>query len=267
MPFTETDWYDTPRYYDLVFDSSTAVEADFLEDAQAWYGRTRGRRVLEPACGSGRLVLELARRGWKVTGFDRSAAMLAYARERLDGEGLEARLDERRMESFRYREGFFDLAHCLVSTFKYLLDEGSARSHLECVARALKPGGIYVLGFHLSEYGTTSRARERWVVEEGSCRVVCNIQSWPPDRKQRREEVRSRLVVSEEGRERRSETNWSFRTYDARQVRRLFRSVPALELVAVHDFNHNLDETIELDGSQLDCVFILRRVTPARVVR
>lgn len=261
MAWTELDWYDTPRYYDLVFDADTAKEADFLESAQACYGRTRGRRVLEPACGSGRLVLELARRGWSVTGFDLSRPMLEFARARLDAAGLSARLDERRLESFRYRAGSFDLAHCLVSTFKYLLDEEGARGHLECVARALKPGGLYVLGFHLSEYDTTSRARERWVIEEEGCRVVCNIQSWPPDRRRRLEAVRSRLTVTEGGEERRSETSWQFRTYDAREVRRLFRSVPALELVAVHDFNHDIEETIPFDGEQLDCVFVLRRVS------
>jgi len=88
---------------------------------------------------------------------------------------------------------------------------------------------------------------------------VCNIQSWPPDRRRRAERVRSRLVVNERGREKRSETEWTFRTYDARQVRRLFRSVPALELVAVHDMVYDIDWTRELDDTQLDCVFVLRR--------
>ena len=46
--------------------------------------------------------------------------------------------------------GTFDLAHCLVSTFKYLLTEAAARAHLRSVARALRPGGVYALGFHLS---------------------------------------------------------------------------------------------------------------------
>ena len=160
------------------------------------------------------------------------------------------------MESFRYAKPF-DLAHCLISTFKYLLDEKNARSHLKCVARSLKRGGIYILGFHLSDYDTTSRSRERWVIEKEGTKVVCNIQSWPPDR--RREKVRSRLVIEDGGEELRSETNWWFRAYDAAQVKRLFRSVPAFELVAVHDFTYDLEYEMELDDSQLDCVFVLRK--------
>jgi SAM-dependent methyltransferase len=203
-------------------------------------------------------VAELARRGWSVEGFDLSEPMLDFARQRLARRRLPARLANRRLEAPGYPRRF-DLAHCLVSTFKYVLDEGGARSHLQGVADALRPGGIYVLGFHLSEYASQSRLRERWVVERRGTRVVCNIQSWPPDRRRRLERVRSRLVVHERGRELRSESEWLFRTYDARQVKRLLRTVPELELVAVHDFVYDMNWTRELDDEQLDCLCILRR--------
>jgi SAM-dependent methyltransferase len=264
MSWQTIDWYDTPRYYDLIFDADTKKEADFLEAALEHYGETRGKRVLEPACGSGRLVIELARRGYDVSGYDLSEPMLDYARARLDEQrsnsqdSRKVRLEVGALESFEPR-GRYDLAHCLVSTFKYVRDEAGARSHLEHVAAALKPGGIYVLGFHLSEYDSTKRVRERWTAGDDSCEVVCNIQSWPPERKLRRERIRSRLVVDEAGSELRSETEWWFRTYDAAQVKRLFKSVPALELLAVHDFGYELDFTRQLDDSQLDCLFILRR--------
>lgn len=260
--FDTLDWYDTPRYYDLVFDPDTLREADFLDAAFERHGRTRGgrRRILEPACGSGRLVCEMARRGWEVTGSDLNENMLAYARERLGGAGLEARLSREDMADFRVR-GRFELAHCFVSTFKYLLGAAEARSHLECVARALTPGGVYVLGLHLSDYSTTTRARERWVVERDGVRVVCNIQSWPPDPTTRTERVRSRLTVEENGTIRRSETSWDFRTYDCAQLRRLLRSVPALEHVATHDFGYRIDEPSELSDDCFDVVLILRKRT------
>lgn len=256
--FEALDWYETPRWYDLIFDEGTQREADFLEQALAVYGSARGRRVLEPACGSGRLVLELARRGWSVTGFDASEAMLDHARVRLAETGLAARLDLGRLEEFSYR-GRFDLIHCLVSTFKYVLDGPGTESHLACVTRALKPGGIYVLGLHLSDYGCQSKLRERWVAEENGVRVVCNTQTWPADRRRRTEHIRTRLAVTESGRERRTETNWEFRTYDARQLRRLLATAPELELVAVHDFHYELEWTRELDDEQLDTLLVLRR--------
>jgi len=256
--YEELDWYDVPQYYDLVFEEDTEREADFLEHMNEVYGRSRGRRLLEPACGAGRLVEAMAKRAWKVQGFDLSRPMLDHARARLDRAGLGAHLFDAPMQDFRVR-GKIDIAHCLVSTFKYLLTEDDARAHLECVADCLAPGGLYVLGFHLSEYGIEQRTRERWVARSQDTHVICNIQSWPPDRRTRLERVRSRLRVTEAGNERRTETHWDFRSYDAAQVRRLLRSVPALEHLATYDFTYDVDAPRELDDTQLDVLLILRK--------
>ena len=51
-------WYDYPQYYDLAFRSETPMEADFLEGAGRKYCVFPVRRMLEPACGTGRLVAE-----------------------------------------------------------------------------------------------------------------------------------------------------------------------------------------------------------------
>ncbi len=256
--FDRIDWYDTPLYYDIVFEEDTRTEGLFLEAVSDLYGTSRGRRVLAPACGSGRLLEEMAARGWRVTGFDLSAPMLAFAKKRLARRKLAATLFEARMQDFRTR-GKFDLAHCLVSTFKYLLTEKDARAHLKSVARALAPGGIYVLGFHLTQYGYEKRARERWVGRRGATKVTCNIQSWPADTAARTERVRSRVVVEERGQTRRHETEWTFRTYDASEVHALLAAVPELELVATYDFSYDLAAERDLTDDQLDNVLILRR--------
>ena len=256
--FKSADWYDTPQYYDIVFGVDTVIECDFLERMRDWYGQSRGKRVLEPACGSGRLVEEMARRGYAVTGFDRSEPMVQYARARLVCHGLRAPLHICELDEFDYRRSF-DLAHCLVSTFKYLRSERSARSHLQCVASSLKRGGVYVLGFHLSQYGSVSKTRERWVAARDGTKVTCNSQFWPPVASRRAERARARLTIEERGRTRRMETNWLFRTYDAAQVRRLLRSVPVLEHVATYDFTYDVGKRRDLSDDQLDVVLILRR--------
>ena len=262
--FETLDWYETPVYYDIVFDEDTRLEADFLERVAERYGKTRGRAVLEPACGSGRLVAEMAGRGWRVHGSDLSAASLAYARERLEDSGLRAKLEVADMSKLAPAgrvapENLFDLAHCLVSTFKYLSSERAARAHLRAVAKALKPGGIYVLGFHLSEYEDTTKSRERWVCERDGVHVVCNIQSWPADAESRTEKMRSRLVVRQGDEERRTETHWVFRTYDVSEAHALIAAVPALEHLATFDFTYDLESEQTLEGPHLDKVLILRR--------
>jgi SAM-dependent methyltransferase len=253
------DWYDLPRLYDVVFDVGTRQEADFLEGAARAYGRTESRRALEPACGTGRLVAELARRGWTVRGFDRNRKMLAYARRRLESAGRKASLAVGDMARFDVAQRY-DLAHCLVSTFKYLLDEDSARSHLECVARALEPGGVYVLGLHLSDYDRVADERERWVERRGGSTVTSDMRIGPPDRRTRLEAVRNRLTEKTAREERHYESRWDFRTYSAREVESLLRSVPALELVAVHDFDYLLERPRKLRDDRLDKVLVLKRV-------
>lgn len=256
--YAAMDWYDTPQYYDIVFDTDTAKEADFLEALARRYGSPGQRTVLEPACGSGRLVAEMARRGWQAAGFDRNSAMLRYARARLRAERLRARLWQDDMCAFRAPRRYA-LAHCLVTTFKYILSEAGARAHLQRVARALQPGGLYVLGFHLTEYGRRSLSRERWDVRRGGTRVISNLQIWPADRRRRRERVRCRLQVHENGVRRHGETSWQFRTYDAVQVRRLLCHVPEFEHVATYDFDYRADRPQFFPGRRLDVILVLRR--------
>lgn len=257
----EKDWYDTPLYYDIIFDAETPKDGTFLE---AVYERHRegrgGRRLLEPACGSGRLVSEMSWRGWKVSGFDLSQPMLDFAADRLARQGRKAVLWQDRMESFSLPKGQrFDLAHCLVSTFKYLHTETHAAAHLQRVAAALRPGGIYVLGIHLMDYSRTTCEHERWVAQRDGVRVVCNTRGWPADKARRLEDVRTRLRITRSGATHTQETRWQFRTYNAAQVKALLRKVPAFELVACHDFTHDIRNERKLDDSYSDVELVLRR--------
>jgi SAM-dependent methyltransferase len=258
MAFRPVDWYDTPLYYDIVFDDYTRPESEFLEAVLKRHGKTRGLKVLEPACGSGRLVAALASRGFLVTGFDKNEIMLRYAKKRLSKRRLEARLFQACLERFSVR-GKFDLAHCLVSTFRYILTEEGARSHLRCVRDALKPGGLYALGVHLSDYDTDRCSRERWDRMRNGVHVVCNIHNWPADLKKRVERHRCRMMVRRNGTVHKQENIWDFRAYNARQLKATLRSVPGLAHVATYDMNYDIDSPRELRDDQLDCVLILRR--------
>lgn len=259
MPNYEAfDWYEHPLYYDIVFDTGTQSESAFLQAVHDRHVKSRGRAMLEPACGSGRLLAAMAARNFKVTGFDVSTAMLDFARERLQIECLPAKLVDAAMETFKLNSKF-DIAHCLVSTFKYIGSESTARSHLRRIANSLKVGGVYVLGLHLTDYTEEQRTRERWASSRGSIQVVCNIQCWPANKHKRTEKIRTRLVVSCLGTQRHFETHWTFRTYSLKQLRTLINSEPALEHVATYDFTHDIKKQIQFDGKQLDTVLILRR--------
>src|SRR5216684_2286550 len=144
--------YDYPQYYDVALPAYTKREADFIEAACRKYCPFDTRRFLEPACGTGRLIAGLAARGYQVTGFDLSQPAWSYMRRRLARCRLHAEIFEAEMSDFRLGRPV-DAAYCTVNTFRHLLTEQAARSHLQCITRSLRQGGIYVLGLRVLPLG------------------------------------------------------------------------------------------------------------------
>jgi demethylmenaquinone methyltransferase / 2-methoxy-6-polyprenyl-1,4-benzoquinol methylase len=98
-----------------------------------------GDTVLDVACGTGAVALELARRhGCRVVGIDQSPEMLAEGRRRVDAAGLGGRVElrEGRAEDLPFGDEAFD-----GLTFTYLLryvdDPAAAMREL---ARVVRPG-------------------------------------------------------------------------------------------------------------------------------
>lgn len=86
------NWYDHPQYFDMVFRNETAAEVAFFDQAFRRFADLPVRRLLEPGCGSGRLVAEMAARGYRVTGLDLSQAMLDYLARRLKRRRIACRV-------------------------------------------------------------------------------------------------------------------------------------------------------------------------------
>jgi SAM-dependent methyltransferase len=254
----ETLWYDQPRYYDLAFRSDTRPEADFICAACEKYLARPARRLAEPACGSGRLVAELAGRGYDMAAFDLNRPSLEYLRRRLARRRLKASVFEADMTDFRLPSPV-DAAFCTFNTFRLLLDERSARSHLQCVSDALRPGGIYILGFHLLPLDADEESTERWTERHGKTQVTTTLRVLATDRGRRVERLRVSMLVRDRGRELRFRDEFSFRMYTAAQFRRLLASVPSLELCDVYDFWYEIDNPLVLNDDREDTVFILRK--------
>ncbi len=251
-------WYALPRYYDIAFQSETPAEADFLEAAFRRYAAIEVRRVLEPACGTGRLVCALARRGYRMTGFDTSRPALEYLRRRLARQKLEAHLVQADMAHFCAPLAF-DAAYNTFDSFRHLLTEEEARRHLEAVAESLRPGGIYVLGFHLLPPDAAEECIERWTERRGPTAVTVTLRVLAADRRQRIERIRISLLVRQGAIARRYRDEFPLRLYTARQFRRLLATVPQWELCEVFDFWYEIDRPLRLTDELSDAVFILRR--------
>ncbi|NIT57732.1 MAG: methyltransferase domain-containing protein, partial [Aliifodinibius sp.] len=100
--------------------------------------------ILDLGCGIGRHTLELAHRGFTVTGVDRTQTYLNKAREKARIGGLEVEFVQADMRSFR-RTGAFEAVINLFSSFGYFENPEEDRRVVENVYDSLKPGGRFLV--------------------------------------------------------------------------------------------------------------------------
>jgi SAM-dependent methyltransferase len=164
---------DEAELYDIAFDWDLSAEA-------SWLAQRLGRSVLEPGCGSGRMLAALAAYGLEAVGIDTSEEMLALARAR----GCEVvRADMTNFDLGRRFEG----AVSVVSTVGVLEPDGFA-SHLESMARHLEPGGRYFVqqGVFAAE---GERWRSEWEAERGETKLHIVWEAIDRDRSRSRVEI------------------------------------------------------------------------------
>lgn len=139
-----------------------ALAAAPMEAAAAWraLGLKPGSRLLDLACGTGRHSLLLARRGAFVVGVDKTEAYLKEARANARGlkNCLYARGDMRRLPF----EGEFDAAMNLWTSFGYFAKPSDDLKALKGVARALKPGGLFLIDLIDFAWVKKHGTRRRW---------------------------------------------------------------------------------------------------------
>jgi SAM-dependent methyltransferase len=134
----------------------TRTEVDFLERALELH---RGERVLDIPCGFGRHSVELAARGYQVTGVDISPEMIELARKHAISAGLKIEWRTSDMRDVSW-ESEFDAVFCFGNSFGYLDPEGT-RDSIRAISRALKPGARFTFDYGMAAECILPRLRER----------------------------------------------------------------------------------------------------------
>jgi len=145
-----------------------------------------GADILDLGCGIGRHSLALARRGFQVTGVDRTVSYLEEAGKTADEEGLSVELLEDDMRSFT-RAGAFDTALSMYTSFSYFEDPEDDSQVVRNVYESLKPGGTFLIETHGKETLAKIFMERNWSEEEDGTivlqqRTVTRNWSWMVNR-------------------------------------------------------------------------------------
>ncbi len=149
-------------------------EADVVEALLAEYG---GDTVLDAGCGTGRVAIELDRRGFPVTGVDADPDMLAAAR----GKASELTWLHGDIADPDALAGTapVDLV-LLAGNVMIFLEPGTEERVVANLATRLNPGGLMVSGFSLQPGGLTVERYDE-VTAAAGLRPVARWATWDRD--------------------------------------------------------------------------------------
>ena len=193
-----------------------------------------GAKVLDLCCGVGRHSLELARRGFRVTGVDRTEAYLEQAERRARAEGLDIQFILEDMRTF-CRPDAYDAILNLFTSFGYFEDQEDDRRVTANMYRSLVPGGSLLMDLQGEEVLARIFRENNWSEEDGVLfleeRAVSQNWSW----------IENRWIIIEDGK--RKDLYLSHRLYSATELTGLlvssgFAHAEAFGDLAANPYDH-----------------------------
>lgn len=147
-------------FYEVQMASTEREDVAFYTDI----AREADGPVLEMACGTGRIYLELLRAGVDADGFDLSAGALDLLREKADDEGLDPTVWRDDMTDFSV-EREYELVVCPFNAMQHLLSVEDQLAALRTVHDALAPGGRFVFDVVVPNFELICESYGEWTTE------------------------------------------------------------------------------------------------------
>ena len=140
-------WYESlyenysHKYDKEPFVQGTAGECDFIEEE---IDRDKSLKIIDIGCGTGRHAIELAKRGYNVTGVDLSKNQIKRAREKAQEEGMNIKFQIQDARNLPF-DGEFDLAIMLCEGGFSLMETDEMNFEiLKNATKALKDKGKFI---------------------------------------------------------------------------------------------------------------------------
>lgn len=131
----------------------------------------KGDRLLDVCCGPARHAILLAKKGLAVTGYDYSTDYLKEAATKAKKAGVKLDLIRGDMRRLKFK-GEFDAAINLFTSFGYFQRFSDDIKTLKGIARALKPGGLFIIDIMHGDFIRNNFQPKSWkMLEDGAYRL------------------------------------------------------------------------------------------------
>lgn len=166
MKAMEKDWYKkiwTLDIQDQSWVEDTKRQVDFLIEKLQMKGT---ERILDLACGFGRHSIELARRGYDVTGVDITPEYIEYATKQAKTEKLNAGFICSDIRNVSFHNEFDVVLNMADGAIGYLENEEENLKIFHVISEALKSGGRHFMDIMNGSYAETHFPCRLWAAGE-----------------------------------------------------------------------------------------------------
>lgn len=172
--------------YDKIMDNVDYIRwANYMLSLFMHY-RLEPQRILELACGTGNVMVELAKHGYEMWGLDRAKEMIEITKKKADKSGKEVNLFHGDMLNFSF-DVKFDAVLCLYDSINYMLNRKELTKVFENVYSVLRSNGLFIFDvtternivqhFHLQTFAENQEDfsyiwKNRYSYRDKICRTI-----------------------------------------------------------------------------------------------
>ncbi len=254
------DLYYLPKYYDVAFSWDISSEIEFFCEVFKKHVPFDVKNILEPACGTGRFLVNLPKHGYNMAGYDNNPKMIAYARKKITDLGLQhyAHVIRKDMRSAEL-ERKFDAAINSINNLGHLLSDNDIISHFRHTGNSLRKGGVYIVHLACAWKKLPAHDDEGWTLEKGGIRIktIWNIEK--EDRLKKLSYQLCEMAIVDHDRRLSLKDRQTLRLWFYEDLKELIRKSGKLKLVAIYNEKHRpLPLRTKISGKLGNLYYVLK---------
>ncbi len=260
-PTKTFELYNHPQIYDIAFSWDLSEEIRFFKRVFESHVPFPVSHILEPACGTGRMLRALAAGGFHVAGYDANRYMVQYAIDTVAAAGyaMNVRVVPGEMVSAEV-PGAFDAAVNSINSIGYLHSDDEIVSHLRATGSSLRQNGIYIVHLNFAHEGQLPDG-DHWTLERGG---ICVSTSWrilDEDRESRLSHQVCTFEVAQDGKIDRFEERHTLRLWLYSDLEKLAHRSEQLQIAAIYGEEFEEIEDMEHVSGEHGNVYVILRKT------